>query len=334
MSSLPDSLDTIIIEHLEPEIDSGRYAIKREVGDRLEVTADIFKEGHDFIGAVLRFKTVQEPSWHEAPMHLVDNDRWAGSCDLTQNIRYVYSVGAYVRMFETWRDELKKKHLVIPDVTSELLEGESQIRAALDRAKGADKKSLEQWLQRWTTQKDQEGRIQIALTEDLALLVNRNEERHAWTVYDRELEVMVDRIRARYGAWYEIFPRSQGQNPGKGSTFKECEARLPYIRDMGFDVLYLTPIHPIGTTNRKGPNNTLKAGPQDPGSPYAIGSQHGGYDAIEPSLGSLEDFDRFQKAVHGHGMELALDFAINASPDHPYVKEHPEWFKTTTGWNH
>ena len=327
MSRLPDTLDTIIIEHVEPEIDSGRYPVKREVGDRLEVTADIFKEGHDVIGAVLRYKTVKESGWHESPMSFVNNDRWAGSVNLTQNIRYFYTIGAYVRSFETWREELKKKHHAVPDLTSELLEGESQVRAALNKAKGADKKSLDQWLKQWTSQNDQESRIHIALGEDLALLMDRNEERHAWTVYDRELEVMVDRVRARYGAWYEIFPRSQGQVPGKGTTFKECEARLPYIRDMGFDVLYLTPIHPIGTTNRKGPNNTLKAGPQDPGSPYAIGSQHGGYDAIEPSLGTLEDFDNFQKAVHGHGLELALDFAINASPDHPYVKAHPEWFK-------
>lgn len=327
MSRLPDTLNTIIIENVKPEINSGRYAVKREVGDRLEVTADIFKEGHDIIGAVLRYKTVQESGWHEAPMHLVDNDRWAGFVELTQNTRYLYTIGAYILTFETWREELKKKHGAIPDLSSELLEGESQVRSALERAKGEDKKSLEQWFKQWTTQKDQEKKIHIALDEDLVQVVNRNEERHAWTVYDRELEVVVDRIRARYGAWYEIFPRSQGQVAGKGTTFKECEARLPYIRDMGFDVLYLTPIHPIGMTNRKGPNNSLKAGPQDPGSPYATGNQHGGYDAIEPSLGTLADFDHFQKAVHGHGMELALDFAINASPDHPYVKEHPDWFK-------
>ncbi len=327
MSRLPETLNTLIIEHVEPELDSGRYAIKREVGDRLHVMADIFKEGHDTIGAVLRFKTVQEPGWHEVPMHLMDNDRWAGFVELTQNTRYLYTIGAYVLTYETWREELKKKHGAVPDLSSELLEGESQVRAALERAKGEDKKSLTQWLKQWTSEKDQEKKIHIALDEALALLLLRNEERHAWTVYDHELEVMVDRVRARYGAWYEIFPRSQGKVPGKGSTFKECEGRLPYIRDMGFDVLYLTPIHPIGTTNRKGPNNTLKAGPQDPGSPYAIGSQHGGYDAIEPSLGTLKDFDHFQKAVRGHGMELALDFAINASPDHPYVKNHPEWFK-------
>jgi starch synthase (maltosyl-transferring) len=327
MPHLPETLNTIIIEHVQPQIDAGRYAVKREVGDRLEVIADIFKEGHDIIGAVLRYKTVGESAWYEVPMLFVDNDRWKGFVDLTQNTRYLYTIGAYVLTFETWREELKKKHGAISDLSSELLEGEAQLRTALERAKGEDKKALEKWLKQWTSQTEQEKKIQIALDEELALLLNRNEERHAWTVYDRELEVIVDRLRARYGAWYEIFPRSQGQVPGEGSTFKDCEVHLPYIRDMGFDVLYLTPIHPIGMTNRKGPNNTLKAGPQDPGSPYAIGNQSGGYDAVEPGLGTLEDFDHFQKAVQGHGMELALDFAINASPDHPYVKKHPEWFK-------
>jgi len=199
MSRLPDTLNTIIIENVKPEINSGRYAIKREVGDRLEVTADIFKEGHDIIGGMLRYKTIQESGWHEAPMHLVENDRWAGFVELTQNTRYLYTIGAFIRTFETWREELGKKHRAIPDLTSELLEGESQIRAALDRAKGDDKKALEQWFKQWTTQKDQESRIQIALQEDFALLVNRNEERHAWTVYDHELEVMVDRTIQRDG---------------------------------------------------------------------------------------------------------------------------------------
>lgn len=327
MSTLPDTLKTIIIERVWPEIDSGRYPIKREVGDRLEVSADIFKEGHDIIGAVLRYKTRQEHDWHEVPMHHVDNDRWSGVVDLTGNTRYLYTIGAFVRSFETWREELQKKHGAISDLSSELLEGEAHVTAAVAQAKTPDKAALQDWLENWQAQKNQDERVAIALHSTLAELVERNEVRHAWTQYDRELEVVVDRIRARYGAWYEIFPRSQGTFPGKGTTLKDCEARLPYIRDMGFDVLYLTPIHPIGKTNRKGRNNSLQSGPNDPGSPYAIGGEHGGYDAIEPSLGTLEDFDHFQQAVRDHGMELALDFAINASPDHPYVKQHPEWFK-------
>lgn len=327
MSKTPTSYTAIVIEHVTPELDSGRFPIKREVGDHMEVTADIFKEGHDLIAAVLRFKPLSDKKWQEVPMHHIDNDQWGGAFDLLQNTRYQYTIGAYMRTFDSWREELTKKHGVVDDLTSELLEGLALLQAAAPRAKGKDKSQLKEWLATWTDQPTQEARVTVALDESLGTLVGRCEERQGWTQYDPILEVVVDRVRARYGAWYEIFPRSQGTTPGKGTTFKECEARLPYVRDMGFDVLYLTPIHPIGTTNRKGPNNSLTAGPNDPGSPYAIGSEAGGYDAIEPSLGTLEDFDHFQQAVRDHGMELAMDFAINASPDHPYVKEHPDWFK-------
>lgn len=327
MGNTPQTFHSIIIEHVSPELHAGLYPVKREVGDRLEVSADIFKEGHDLIGAVLRYKKVGATTWQETALHHIDNDRWGGSVELTENARYRYTIGAYVRSFASWREELEKKHGIQDDVTSELLEGLAQVKAATRRAPEDAQKALEVLLSKWTAQKGQDAAVAVALQTDLAELMDRHEERHAWTQYPRELEVMVDRVKARYGAWYEIFPRSQGTEPGKGTTFRECEARLPYIRDMGFDVLYLTPIHPIGTTNRKGPNNSLNAGPEDPGSPYAIGSKHGGYDAIEPSLGTLEDFDHFVKAVHDYGMELALDFAINASPDHPYVKSHPDWFK-------
>ncbi|RMH32290.1 MAG: alpha-1,4-glucan--maltose-1-phosphate maltosyltransferase [Nitrospirae bacterium] len=327
MAKKPDRLQTIIIEHVEPELDAGRYPIKREVGDRLDVSADIFKEGHDLLGAVLRYQAVDESTWHEAPMHHVDNDRWAGSVVLTRNIRYRYTIGAYVRGFETWCEELRKKHGVLPDLTSELLEGEAQVRAMLERATGADREALESWLAQWSGAPDQEARIAVALDEQWLPLVHRNEERWAWTLYARELEVVVDRVRARYSTWYEMFPRSQSPDPNRSGTFKDCEARLSYVRDMGFDVLYFPPIHPIGKTNRKGRNNSLRASPTDPGSPYAIGNEHGGFDAIDPSLGTFDDFDRLVKAANAVGIEIALDFAINASPDHPYVKTHPTWFK-------
>lgn len=327
MRHAPQHFSSIIIEHVSPELNAGLYPIKREVGDKLAVSADIFKEGHDLIGAVLRYKKTKDQEWKEIPMHHIDNDRWGGSVELTENTRYLYSIGAYIRTFATWREELEKKHGVQDDLSSELLEGQAQLQAAMTSCPNNVQPELKEWLTKWTTEKVQEAIVSIALNEELATLMDQHEARHAWALYPHELEVVVDRERARYGAWYEIFPRSQGTEPGKGTTFKECETRLPYIRDMGFDVLYLTPIHPIGTTNRKGPNNSLTSGPNDPGSPYAIGSDHGGYDAIEPSLGTLEDFDRFEKAVRDHGMELALDFAINASPDHPYVKSHPEWFK-------
>lgn len=324
--TLPETLDTIIIERVSPEIDGGRYPIKREVGDRLEVSADIFKEGHDVLMAVIRYRTIKETTWHETPMSLIDNDRWSGWFDLTENTRYRYTIAAWVASYDSWRQEVVKKRERYADLTSELLEGKAMVKAAAARAGGADRATLDQILARWELAPSQQDQLQLALDEELAGLVRQLEERVALTVYDRELEVVVDRVRARYGAWYEMFPRSQGKVPGRSATFKDCENRLPAIRDMGFDVLYLPPIHPIGRTNRKGPNNTLQAGPNDPGSPYAIGNELGGHDAIDPGLGTMADFDRFVTAVRAHGMELALDFAINCSPDHPYVMQHPEWF--------
>ncbi len=324
--SKPEMWSPIIIESVQPEVDSGRYPIKREVGDRLEVSADIFKEGHDVLAAVLRYRTINETTWHEAVMLHVDNDRWSGHFDLQENTRYLYTIGAFSNTFESWRQEAIKKSQAGERIESELLEGRALVERAAKRAAKEDKARLNELLKQWRSADAQDAQLAVALSEELSHLVERHQERTAWTVYDRELKVVVDRVRARYGAWYEIFPRSQGTNPGQGSTFKECEQRLPAIKAMGFDVLYLTPIHPIGRTNRKGKNNSLTPTPTDPGSPYAIGNELGGHDAVEPSLGTIEDFDRFEQAVRAHGMELAMDFAINCSPDHPYVKEHPEWF--------
>jgi starch synthase (maltosyl-transferring) len=327
--TFPQTLSTIIIENVEPEVGGARYPIKREIGDRLEVSADVFKEGHDVLAVVLRYRTEQDEDWRETPMQHIDNDRWLGRFDLTKNLRYHYTVAAYVETFASWRQEVLKKRQGLRGkrtLASELLEGQALLRTTLARATGEDKVRLAEALDRWKSSEDHDAVLELALSEELAELVRRHEERLAWTVYDRELTVVVDRITARFAAWYEMFPRSQGTQRGRPATFKDCEARLPAIQAMGFDVLYLPPIHPIGRTNRKGPNNSLQAGPNDPGSPYAIGNEWGGHDAIDPELGTFEDFDRFVRAVEEHGMELALDFAINCSPDHPYVKQHPEWF--------
>ena len=324
--SLPLTLDTIVIEHVVPEIGGGRYPVKREVGDRIEVSADIFKEGHEALVAVLRYRPVEEDGWREAPMRLVDNDRWTGWFDLAENTRYRYTIAAWVATFESWRQDVLKKQRAQADLSSELLEGREWVRAAAARTPGDDRAALDDLLARWEAAPGQAERLRLLLRDDVARLVADHEERTALTVYKRELEVVADRPRARVGAWYGMFPRSQGSVPGRSATFQDCERRLPAIREMGFDVLYLTPIHPIGRTNRKGPNNTLRAGRNDPGSPYAIGNEHGGHDAVDPGLGTLQDFDHFVATVHAHDMEVALDFAINCSPDHPYVKTHPEWF--------
>jgi starch synthase (maltosyl-transferring) len=324
--SEPVTSSSIVIEKVQPEVDSGRWPIKRELGDRLEVSADIFKEGHDVLACLLRYRLAKEDVWREAPMEFVDNDRWAGHFDLTHNTRYRYSIGAYVNLFESWRIEVTKKHEAGERIESELLEGRTLVEATAKRATGEDRNKLTEWLGRWRAGDSIATQLEAALHADLKVLVERHQERRAWTVYDRELEVVVDRGLARYGAWYEFFPRSQGKTTERSATFRECESRLPAIKAMGFDVVYVTPIHPIGRTNRKGKNNSLTPLPTDPGSPYAIGNELGGHDAIEPSLGTIKDFDHFQDAVRAQGMEIAMDFAINCSPDHPYVKSHPEWF--------
>ena len=326
ISLLPATGPSIVIENVQPEIDSGRWPVKREVGDRVEVSADIFKEGHDVLTAVLRYRTLKETGWHEAPLTPVNNDRWAGHFTLHENTRYVYTVGAFSNTFESWRQEITKKSEAGERIDSELLEGRALVEHAASRAVEPDKARLDEFLDRWESSHEQDTKLSVALNEELSQLVNRYQERTAWTVYDRELEVVADRVRARYGAWYELFPRSQGREASHGATFKEVEARLSAIRAMGFDVVYLTPIHPIGRTNRKGKNNSLTTEAGDPGSPYAIGNEQGGHDAVEPGLGTIEEFDRFQEAVRSQGMEIAMDFAINCSPDHPYVTQHPEWF--------
>ncbi|MDH4185897.1 MAG: alpha-1,4-glucan--maltose-1-phosphate maltosyltransferase, partial [Nitrospira sp.] len=324
--SEPRTASSIVIEQVQPEIDGGRWPIKREVGDRLEVSADIFKEGHEILSCVLRYRLLTDESWQEVTMAPEVNDRWVGCFDLTRNARYRYSIGAFVNLFESWLLEVTKKHEAGERIESELLEGRTLVEATALRTTGGDKARLKEWLDRWRTGDPAAVQLEVAFHADLKALMERHQERRAWTVYDHELEVVVDRSVARFGAWYEFFPRSQGTTPERSATFKECESRLPAIKAMGFDVVYITPIHPIGRTNRKGKNNSLTPLPTDPGSPYAIGNESGGHDAVEPGLGTIEDFDHFQEAVRAQGMEVAMDFAINCSPDHPYVKDHPEWF--------
>jgi len=317
---------SILIERVWPEIDCGRYPVKREVGDLLTVSADIFREGHDHIAAVLRYRRWQDTAWREAEMRFVDNDRWEGAFLLAENTRYTYTIDAFPDVFGTWRDEVAKKHEAGLDVASELLEGRSIVREVLARCDEADRVLIERYLQTHAEASSQVVSVRVLLDDDLLAAVNRNRSRVGASTYQRTLEVIADRERARFAAWYSMFPRSAGTDPIKSATFDDAIAQLPRIAGMGFDVLYFTPIHPIGVTDRKGPNNTLVAGPEDPGVPYAIGSAVGGHDAIEPGLGTLEDFRRLVRAANDIGLDVALDLAINASPDHPWVKDHPEWF--------
>jgi starch synthase (maltosyl-transferring) len=317
---------SIIIERVQPEIDCGRYPIKRVMGDVLQVSADIFKDSHDKIAAVVQYRRKSDSEWQEAEMRLVDNDRWAGEFLLPDNTRYVYTIAAFPDRWATWSDEVSKKHAAGQVVDLELIEGRLILEEALDRAVGADRDVLEAGIAVASSEATQSAKVQHLLGDEVAFAMQRSRSRAGEARYAHELEVVVDREAARFAAWYEFFPRSAGTDPTRSATFAEAAQRLPAIAAMGFDVAYLTPIHPIGTAFRKGKNNTLNPEPDDPGVPYAIGSAEGGHDAIEPGLGTLEDFHNFVAAAGSLGMEVALDIALQASPDHPWAKEHPEWF--------
>ena len=317
---------TVWIANVWPELDGGRFPVKREVGDLFEVGADILREGHEALTAVLKYRTVKDTLWHEVRMAPAGNDRWIGRFPLEENTRYLYTIEAYPDAYRSWADDLKKRLAAGMDVASELLEGAALLRRSLPRAAGADRRRLEARLADFEAAGTPAARSRVLLDEETAELMDTYPDRSAATAYDRELEVVVDRPLARFAAWYELFPRSQGTVPGRQGNFQDCIQRLPEIGAMGFDVIYLPPIHPIGRSFRKGKNNSLTAGPQDPGSPWAIGNEQGGHKTIEPALGSLADFRSFVAAARQAGIQIALDYALQCSPDHPYVSEHPAWF--------
>jgi starch synthase (maltosyl-transferring) len=326
VAGIPPSFRQVVIENVTPELDGGRYAVKREVGETFVVEADMFKEGHDLIAGRVIYRAPGGSTWRATPLTFYDNDRWRGSFELTEVGLYTYTIEAYPDLYRSWAADTRKKADAGQDVASDLLEGARLLRRLAEVGADGERTTMLEAAETIGNPRALDEALQLALDPVLVDLASSCIDPSIVTRYDRDLQVKVDRVRARYGTWYEIYPRSQGTDPTRSATFREAEARIPAIAAMGFDVLYMTPIHPIGTTNRKGPNNTLVAGPNDPGSPYAIGAATGGHTAIEPALGTLEDFDRFQQVVHQHGMELVLDFAIQASPDHPWVREHPEWY--------
>ncbi|MBF0319623.1 MAG: alpha-1,4-glucan--maltose-1-phosphate maltosyltransferase [Nitrospirae bacterium] len=323
-------MSPFVIKDIEPSVDGGKYPIKREAGDVLTVRATVFRDGHDITKAVLKYKEKYAgDTWEYIDMVSVNPglDLWEGSFVLEKNTRYLYTIEAYTDVFSSWLKDTLKKYEAGQDVKSELAEGEIIINGVLGHIATEEEKryfiDLMEIIKKKNTPKD---KLKIMSDPLLIDVIKRYIKYGDLTVHEPYLEVIADRLRARYAAWYEIFPRSQGKVSGRSATFKECIERLPEIKSMGFDVVYLTPIHPIGKTKRKGPNNSLLAGPNDPGSPYAIGSAKGGHMSVEPGLGTLKDFEEFEKACRALDMEIALDFAINCSPDHPYVREHPEWF--------
>ena len=316
-----------IIKNVRPEIDSGTFPIKRAVGEKVVVEADIFADGHDALSCVLLHRKESDPNWTETAMSYLGNDRWRGEFTVTELISYRYSVQAWVDKFKSWSNGLSKKVEASQDVSVDLLIGADLITEAGERAAGPDAKKLEQ-LAATLRSKDEslKKKIKLTLDDKNGALVARYPDRGLATDYERELQVVVDRQRAGFSTWYEMFPRSSSAEPGKHGTFKDCQARLPYVVAMGFDVLYLPPIHPIGRSHRKGKNNSPTAGPDDPGSPWAIGAQEGGHKDIHPKLGTLEEYHQLMIAAQKSGVEIAIDIAFQCSPDHPSVKENPEWF--------
>lgn len=309
------------IEDIYPRVDGGRYPVKRIAGESVEVWADIFREGHDVIAAALIWRSETEPEWQRAPMRFHSNDRWHASFTPPAPGSYLYAIEAWTDRYATWRKELLLKQEAGQDISIVAQEGHELV-TELTPPRCEARGLLEAAAQRFAQTRD----VAVLLDDQLAAAIQRSETRPDLS-RSQPLPLMVERERARAGAWYEMIPRSQGTIPGRHGTFDDCIARVPEIAALGFDVLYLTPIHPIGRTNRKGKNNALKAGPDDPGSMYAIGSEAGGHDAVHPELGTLEDFGRLVAACRDHGMEIALDFAVQCSPDHPWLKQHPEWFR-------
>lgn len=320
-------LPRLVIENVSPLVDSGRYALKRVVGDVVEVGADIYKDGHDLITARVVVKGPGDSNFAAYPLEYdYPSDRWTGRFTVDRVGRWEMAVEAWPDPFRTWRAALEKRIEAGQDVRPELLEGAALVKKRIASAAATDREPLENAARALEdTEAELDARLRVAFSKTLLELMHgaldpRDATR---TVF---YPIVVDRPEAAFAAWYELFPRSQGTEPGRHGTFRDTERRIPEIAALGFDVIYLPPIHPIGFTHRKGRNNTRVCEPGDVGSPWAIGSQAGGHDAVHPELGTLEDFRRLVKTAREFGIEIALDFALQCSPDHPWVKQHPEWF--------
>ena len=314
-----------VIENVKPEIDCGRFPAKRTVGEIMTVEADIFADGYDALSALLLYRKEGASAWIETPMNPLVNDRWRGTFEVKETGNYYYTLQAWVDRFKSWRQGFAKKVDAGQDVALELLAGSRLIEEASKSATGDDHEALTRFAA--ILKEDPSAAIQNGLSDALASLMKRYSDRRWAVTYGKELRVNVERAEARFSTWYELFPRSFAGTPGAHGTLRDLMEHLPYVAEMGFDVLYLPPIHPIGYAFRKGKNNTLAASADDVGSPWAIGAKEGGHKDIHPQLGSLADFQRLVAEAKKFDMEIALDIAFQCTPDHPYVTEHPEWFR-------
>ncbi|MHB1222977.1 MAG: alpha-1,4-glucan--maltose-1-phosphate maltosyltransferase [Gemmatimonadaceae bacterium] len=322
-------LPRLVIEQVTPEVDGGRYAPKRVVGEPCEVGAAIFKDGHDQLAARVRFRAPGDSAWQTAPLtYLYESDRWVGSFPLDRPGNWQFTIDGWTDRWGSWRSGLEKKLGAGQQVGLELLEGAALLDTTARRQRFGERRNrLQQAASRLRDGAvDQRERGSLALSAELGALVSECYVPDDLTSYRVELPLWVDRPRAAFASWYEFFPRSASPVPGRHGTFGDAEALLPRIAELGFDVVYLPPVHPIGHAFRKGRNNTLTPGPDDVGSPWAIGNADGGHEAVDPRLGTVEDFERFVRRANELGLEVALDYALQCSPDHPWVTEHPDWF--------
>lgn len=325
--SQQDGRRRVVIEGVKPEIDAGRFAAKRVIGDVVRVEADIFTDGHDAIAAVLLYKHQKEAGWLEQPMQLDGNDRWWGEFPVSELGRYQYTFKGWVDHFETWRRDLSKRIAAEQDTPVDYQIGAGLVEAASKRATGADQALLRDCARLLNSDAPATDKRSAALAEDLNQAMRKWPDRSLATAYERTLEIVVDPVLGRFSAWYELFPRSTSPVSGEHGTFNTLSARLESIAALGFDIVYLPPIHPIGVQFRKGKNNSQTAEPADTGSPWAIGGVEGGHKGIHPQLGTIDDFRRLVAHASNLGLKIALDIAFQSAPDHPYVKDHENWFK-------
>ncbi|HET7726077.1 MAG TPA: alpha-1,4-glucan--maltose-1-phosphate maltosyltransferase [Candidatus Limnocylindrales bacterium] len=315
-----------VVEGVSPVVDGGRFPVKRVIGDRLVVEADAFADGHDVVVVELLHAAPDGRESDRIPMEPLGNDRWRAELPLDTLGRHAFAVTARVDPFATWRRDLAKWRDAGQDLTQELIVGANLVEAAAARTAGADARALSAAAARLRGTGSQAARARAGLDERLARRMHRNADRSR-EARSPDYPVFVDPVHARFSTWYELFPRSASPKPGRHGTLRDVIRRLDYVAGLGFDVLYLPPIHPIGHTHRKGPNNRTTASPGDPGVPWAIGAAEGGHTAVHPELGTLADVDALVTAAARTGVRVALDIAFQVSPDHPWAREHPEWFR-------
>lgn len=316
----------IIIENVLPQLDGGIFAIKRIVGQKVRVTASVFSDGHDVIQCAVKFKHQSDKKWQEIRMIPADNDDWYCEFKVEKQGTYTYFVEGWVDYALNWQHGTERKIFDSQQVKSELLEGAEYVKEILKLASKEEKKYLDTIVKLFMTESEYDNGVREAISHELTQIFKKYPTRFLAN-QSQELQVYVDREKALFSTWYEFFPRSASQVEGKHGTFKDCETLLPRVAAMGFDTLYFPPIHPIGEVNRKGKNNATNAEPGDVGSPWGIGSQYGGHKSTHPELGTIEDFKSLVKTAKDLGIEVAMDYALQAAPDHPYVKEFPQWFK-------